>query len=127
VILDTEKELLELALRVVGLKLTGKNEDSRKVALAILSQMNRDPPHHDQVNVPDGGHKSLEESVLEVFRSMNQHEWAFQTNLSVQTLTQHSLLHYAAILNYQCLTAFLIENHIDLSLTDRNEFTGFLP
>ncbi|KAJ1650952.1 SPT3 Dosage dependent suppressor of Ty-induced promoter mutations-like protein [Dispira simplex] len=53
---DTERQLMELALQVVGIKMTGRIEDPRQVAMRIVSAENQ--------NVTGGSNVSLSQSEM---------------------------------------------------------------
>jgi len=117
---DTDRELMELALQIVGMKLTGRTEDAKQIAMAILNQVKRPGGGQQQ-----GGSGSFGESkVLETLEGVQALDTPFEVDWSLQTTTQQTMLHLATILNWPTLCAFLIQQGIKVDLTDRNEFTA---
>lgn len=114
---ETDKELLELALQIVGMKLTGKTESAKHIALAILNQ----------VNLQNSGNKqnsSVEQTVMDTLNIAQHTATDYSLNLSLRSKTSHSVLHLATILNMEALCATLIRMRVPLHLVDRNGFTA---
>lgn len=139
---------MELALQVVGLKMTGKIEDAKNVALRIVSTTGaEDPPPRstpsDMVHTPSTsydiqpmflGHsddsKKFEASVLKLlslvdFTVPNQADITMATAVSQTTASGgQTLLHLIALLDLPALMEFLIAHNVDLDVRDRSGYTA---
>ncbi|KAI9331459.1 hypothetical protein DFJ73DRAFT_648092 [Zopfochytrium polystomum] len=114
---ETERALMELALQVVGLKMTGRLEDARDVAMRIVS---------DTANGGVGsGTASLNGKFSETLE-VESNESAQPSHLDVRTKTgRHSLLHLACMMKMTALVKYLVGcDDIDL---DARDAWGFTP
>ena len=138
---------MELALQVVGLKMTGKIEDAKNVAMRIVGNSGAD-------EAPDGGDTSNMmqlastpyrdirpllltragdgedfESVIVDFLSvldvdLDQSTTPVSSAISHTTPSGQTLLHLAAMLGFAVLVRFLIKHDVDLDVRDRNGYTA---
>lgn len=138
---------MELALQVVGLKMTGVVEDARNVALRIVSNTGAEgpPPSSSRNNmmqtasmtydiqpmflVHSDETKKFEASVLKLMSVIdltipNQADITMTMAMSHTTASGQTLLHLAALLNLPALTEFLIAHDIDLDVRDRSGYTA---
>lgn len=146
---ESDRALMELALQVVGLKMTGKIEDAKNVALRIVGNAgNEDSPTSSDANdmmpvVASSSYREIRpllfarseegenfETTIVKFLSMidvsvdNQSTIAMSTAVSHSTLNGQTLLHLASFLGFAELTKFLIAHDIDVDARDRNGYTA---
>ena len=144
---------MELALQVVGMKLNGKLEDPRSVAMRIIGTAGGDGSSSasTQPQGVDGGMqyqlstavsslrpllfarggdgKQFQKLILDflVMLDIDLGETAARSTSSVishQTNSGQTLLHLACFLNYSDLASFLITRGIDMDARDRNGCTA---
>ncbi|TFY66358.1 hypothetical protein EVG20_g4731 [Dentipellis fragilis] len=141
---ESDRTLMELALQVVGLKMTGKLEDAKSVAMRIVG-----PTGGDSQGGGDAGQGSsnmlsydlgpilaranssgsLEKKTLELLFLL---DLSLETSstvscsdaLSHQTHSGQTLLHVATFLKFSCIVRFLAQHGIDLDARDRNGYTA---
>jgi len=146
---ESDRALMELALQVVGLKMTGKIEDAKNVALRIVGNAgNEDSPASSDANdmmhvVASSSYRDIRpllfvrsdegenfETTIVKFLSMidvsvdNQSTIAMRTAVSHSTSDGQTLLHLASFLGFAELTKFLIAHDIDMDARDRNGHTA---
>lgn len=146
---ESDRALMELALQVVGLKMTGKIEDAKNVALRIVGNAgNEDSPTSPDANdmmhvVASSSYREIRpllfarseegenfETTIVKFLSMidvsvdNQSTIAMSTAVSHSTVNGQTLLHLASFLGFAELTKFLIAHDIDVDARDRNGYTA---
>ncbi|KAG6335572.1 hypothetical protein ID866_3512 [Astraeus odoratus] len=144
---ETDRALMELALRVVGLKMTGKIEDAKDVAWRIVGSpgsedmsLSGSPGNAMQimstvheirslVSVRSGDNSKFEANIVNLLSlaSLNipqRGDMSLAATLSHTTPTGQTLLHLAVFLNLAVLTEFLIAQDIDLDARDRNGYTA---
>jgi len=131
---NSDRELLELALQVIGMKLTGRIENATNVAMQIVQNQVSINGYPVGQSIQDTGIIELEKTTkpfdddliingikyaLTIEREVDQN-W-----LSVQNESGHQLLHYAIIRNSVKIFDFLLQydNYLDLNLYDSNGYT----
>jgi hypothetical protein len=144
---------MELALQVVGLKMTGKIEDAKNVAMRIVGSAGGDGSDSQSANnnsntmqlVPLSTTRDLRpllfaragendnfESLIVDFLSIIDAPLDNSAPDSISTLDaishasaggQQTLLHFASFLGFSSLTSFLVKHGADLDARDRNGFT----
>lgn len=131
---------MELALQVVGLKMTGKIEDAKNVALRIVSTTGAEdpPPRHapstsydmqSMFLVHSDDSKNFEASILKLlslvdFTVPNQADITMATAVSHTTASGgQTLLHLTALLDLPALMEFLIAHDVDLDTRDHGGYT----
>ena len=138
---------MELALQVVGLKMTGKVEDAKSVAMRIVGSPNEDTPSGS--NGPNamqlatdsislglqsalhhmGPWSGLEKMVIDLLYLLDV-RIETSPRLSLASAMEHktsggqTLLHFAAFLKYPALVNFLIEHEVDKDAQDHNGYTA---
>ncbi|KZT29025.1 hypothetical protein NEOLEDRAFT_1128538 [Neolentinus lepideus HHB14362 ss-1] len=138
---ESDRALMELALQVVGLKMTGKLEDAKNVAMRIVGSAGTD----DSQNTPNSSvpmqvaalaalsHASaprdLERLIinfLTILDAPNEKDVGVATSeaISLQTSSGQTLLHLATIMKHPGLVKFLLDHDIDPDVRDRNGFTA---
>ena len=145
---------MELALQVVGMKLNGKLEDPRSVAMRIIGTAGGDGSSSTSTQQSQGGDGGLQYHLSTAVSSLRPLLFArggdgeqFQklildflmmldvevggatacSTLSVishQTSSGQTLLHLACFLDYSDLASFLITRGIDMDARDRNGCTA---
>ncbi|KAH8828276.1 hypothetical protein DL96DRAFT_1602525 [Flagelloscypha sp. PMI_526] len=125
---ESDRALMELALQVVGLKMTGRLEDAKHVAMRIVGSTgtaDQTTPTME-ANAPVlqfalGSDLSSGNGVapnIATFMSLLDSEALCHRNPSGQTL-----LHLAAFSGYMSLVEMLIKHNVDLDVRDRNGCT----
>ena len=142
---------MELALQVVGLKMTGKIEDAKNVAMRIVGNAGGDgsDPQGANNNIMQlaplsttrdlrpllfarAGENDNFESLIVDFLSIIDAPLDNSAPDSISTLDaishasasgQQTLLHFASFLGFSSLTSFLVKHGADLDARDRNGFT----
>lgn len=141
---------MELALQVVGLKMTGKIEDAKDIAMRIVGSSSNETQQQTQhmavsqmvslatcsagamesrrivlSRTDDAGFEKLIMDSLSVLDSADG-----PTSSSAATIISHrnptgqTMLHLAAFLNFPSLVEFLIQREIDLDVQDNNGCTA---
>ncbi|KII92750.1 hypothetical protein PLICRDRAFT_134625 [Plicaturopsis crispa FD-325 SS-3] len=151
---ESDRALMELALQVVGLKMTGKIEDAKNVAMRIMGTSGGDDPMGGQdtnmmqlapslttaavyrdlrplLLVRAGDHQNLESLVVNSLAildtpidDVSTRSTSTPAALAHSTPSGQTLLHLASFLGFNTLTRFLIEHGIDLDARDRNGYTA---
>lgn len=138
---------MELALQVVGLKMTGKIEDAKNVAMRIVGNSGADESQSggetsNMMQLASASYRDIRpmlltragdgedfESVIIDFLSVLDVDVG-QTSTSMTAAISHTnssgqtLLHLAASLKFTALTRFLVEHNVDLDVRDRNGYTA---
>ncbi|EJD03106.1 uncharacterized protein FOMMEDRAFT_20270 [Fomitiporia mediterranea MF3/22] len=143
---DTDRTLMELALQVVGLKMTGKIEDAKDIAMRIVGS-SQDPhngngttnqmmhlangalPDSRRLFLARGDDAEFEKIVMDSLTSLDMRgssgePLSLSSVVSHQTKTGQTLLHLAASLNFSSLVEFLIQRDILLDTQDINGYTA---
>lgn len=144
---------MELALQVVGMKLNGKLEDPRSVAMRIIGTAGSDGNASTSTQQSQGGDGGMQYQLSTAVSSLRPLLFArsgdgeqfqklildFLTMLDVdisdaalstlsvishQTSSGQTLLHLACFLDYPDLVSFLIIRGIDMDARDRNGSTA---
>ncbi|CDO72755.1 hypothetical protein BN946_scf184994.g7 [Trametes cinnabarina] len=143
---ETDRALMELALQVVGLKMTGKIEDARNIAMRIVG--NTGGPEPDQ-SMSAGGTMQLSlqadlprhlllgsagdsgdfEKLLMDFLSvldipMDGPLGSRPSTISRPTASGQTLLHLATLARFPALVKFLLDRNIDIDARDQNGCTA---
>ncbi|KAH7888695.1 hypothetical protein F5I97DRAFT_1804144 [Phlebopus sp. FC_14] len=145
---ESDRALMELALQVVGLKMTGKIEDAKNVALRIVGTQGAEDSqassgidammqaasssYHDirPLLFPRSGERQKFELAVIKFLSLLDVSVEKQSDIPMADAISHTtssgltLLHLAAFLEFTALAEFLIARDIDLDARDRNGHTA---
>lgn len=140
---------MELALQVVGLKMTGKIEDARNVAMRIVSttggddnQSTMDPTGVMQLASAPGSSSDIRHlllghagdngdfektvlkflAILDLPLEVSTGEPALAINHT--TSSGQTLLHLAVFLNFPSIVKFLLNHGIDFDARDKNGYTA---
>ncbi|CAI4065651.1 hypothetical protein SUVZ_09G1900 [Saccharomyces uvarum] len=115
---DTDRQLIELALQIVGLKMNGKLEDARNIAKRIVGNDSPDSgansnsgskstgpsPNQHNANLHTSVRYSDEVLIQKVIKSLNTN-----SNISICDSLGRTLLHLACLKNYSSLVSTLIK------------------
>lgn len=126
---DTDRQLIELALQIVGLKMNGKLEDARNIAKRIVGNdegsgsldSNISPGNisgANQMAMDKLGAQSDELLLVKVIKSLH-----VNSNLSMCDNLGRTLLHLAALKGYNSLCSTLIKNGARVNDKDLYGFT----
>lgn len=131
---ENDRALMELALQVVGLKMTGKVEDARDIAMRIVqggsggsggSSGNQDNQQQQQQHQQQQhSHMSLERHIIQVLEVMRTFRDVESADVSLTSAQGHTMLHLAAMLGFSELTETLIDLGCDANVTDKNGYTA---
>ena len=144
---------MELALQVVGLKMTGKIEDAKDVAMRIVGSAGEETPSQ----APDSSsmmqlattNPASTREILPLLLNKGRDTENFETlivnflalldtpldkvtskpmqtadAISHSSATGQTLLHYATFLGFESLTKFLVCHGVDVDARDRNGYTA---
>jgi len=143
---------MELALQVVGLKMTGKIEDAKNVAMRIVGNAGSDNSEIQNGNssnmqqlasgasirdirplllVHAGDNEDFETLIIDFLSILDTPLDHFTANsistpdaISLRTASGQTLLHLAAFLGFAGLVGFLVRHGVDLDARDRNGYTA---
>ncbi|KAG0168641.1 SPT3 Dosage dependent suppressor of Ty-induced promoter mutations-like protein [Apophysomyces sp. BC1015] len=126
---ENDRALMELALQVVGLKMTGKVEDAREIAMRIVQGGNQ---NQQSGNTPTGGsgqqvqerQMCLEKHIMQVLEVMDTMEDVKSADMSLTNGQGHTMLHLASILGFGKLTRSLLDLGCAVDVADRNGYTA---
>ncbi|KAG6885909.1 hypothetical protein C0993_007927 [Termitomyces sp. T159_Od127] len=146
---ESDRALMELALQVVGLKMTGKIEDAKNVAMRIVGGSDNVEPQNGNSNMMQlassvstrdlrplllsrASESENFESVLIDFLNVLDAPLDYQAPNSISTpkaishttSSGQTLLHLSAFLGFSSLVSFLVKHGIDLDVRDRNGYTA---
>ncbi|KAI0746062.1 hypothetical protein C8Q76DRAFT_852580 [Earliella scabrosa] len=139
---ETDRALMELALQVVGLKMTGKIEDARNIAMRIVGNTGGPEPDGTMQTGGSGGAMQLSSHLL-LGRGGDSGDFEkllldFLTVLDIPmaassparsfidrpTASGQTLLHLAALAKFPTLLKFLLSRNIDIDARDQNGCTA---
>ncbi|KAI8976948.1 hypothetical protein BDB01DRAFT_727193 [Pilobolus umbonatus] len=123
---ENDRALMELALQVVGLKMTGKVEDARDIAMRIVQGGNGQESKQLSNNNNNGNTNqlSLEQHIIQVLNIMSTFHDVESTDVSIKNPQGHTMLHLAAMLGFDELMERLIRLGCQVNRTDRNGYTA---
>ncbi|KAI0665918.1 hypothetical protein C8Q78DRAFT_1083487 [Trametes maxima] len=143
---ETDRALMELALQVVGLKMTGKIEDARNIAMRIVGNTGGPEPDQNmntsgamqlssQADLPrhlllgSAGDSGDFEKLLLDFLSVldvqvDGHSGSGVESISRPTASGQTLLHLATLAKFPALVRFLVAREIDVDARDQNGCTA---
>lgn len=123
---ETDRQLIELALQIVGLKMNGRLDDARNIAKKIVgSGEDASGPTEGQNATMDSSQYNYnadvtdEKLIIQVIKSMNK----TTTHLSMCDTAGRTLLHLAALSGYYDLSLLLIKSGVRLTIEDSFDFT----
>lgn len=133
---ENDRALMELALQVVGLKMTGRVEDAREIAMRIVqggNQNNQQQQNTSDTNGSSNGDKgkgqqhsvtNLERGIIQVLEVMDTMEDVQPDDVSMVNAQGHTMLHLAAMLGFGKLALALLDLGCFADATDKNGYTA---
>ncbi|TFK26494.1 hypothetical protein FA15DRAFT_667378 [Coprinopsis marcescibilis] len=148
---ESDRALMELALQVVGLKMTGKIEDAKNVAMRIVGTAGSEKAghhvdHSGTMQMQQGlmttsnlrsmllqptEPSEIEKKVLDFLSILDtpldddvQSRITTPQALSFPSPSGQTLLHLAAFLRFPTLVKSLVDHGIDIDARDRNGYTA---
>ncbi|KAG2185900.1 hypothetical protein INT43_002338 [Umbelopsis isabellina] len=139
---ESDRALMELALQVVGLKMTGKVEDAREIAMRIVqggstggnsnlqSTANQQQHQHQQHSAAMSNSSEsnqavdLERQIIQVLDVMDTFDNGRKADLTLKNRSAQSMLHLAGMLGYTKLTRALLDLGCRIDALDRNGYTA---
>ncbi|TDL26194.1 hypothetical protein BD410DRAFT_571217 [Rickenella mellea] len=144
---ESDRALMELALQVVGLKMTGKIEDAKNVAMRIVGNTSQDRSTgmdlSSNMNMASSsttmdprrllcsraGDDDFEKVVIDFLSVLDtpveaENALSLTSAISHRNSCGHTLLHLAVFLKFQALMEFLLDHNIDIDARDVNGFTA---
>eukprot|EP01114_Cavostelium_apophysatum_P015098 TRINITY_DN4048_c1_g1_i2.p1 TRINITY_DN4048_c1_g1~~TRINITY_DN4048_c1_g1_i2.p1 ORF type:complete len:400 (+),score=91.15 TRINITY_DN4048_c1_g1_i2:368-1567(+) len=112
---------MELALQVVGMKLTGKIDDARKIAMQIVN--NNQDTFKDALKGPTQ-RMSASETVNHVLAKVLVLDTPHLANINVRNRAGTTLLMLACIQGCHALVNLLVRNGADVNLVDANGYSA---
>jgi hypothetical protein len=128
---ESDRALMELALQVVGLKMTGKLEDARQIAMRIVqgdnhgndqNQGQQQQQQQQQRQQQLSG--DLEVQIMQALENVKDLQTSFDLPVSQTNKQDHNLLHLAAMLGFTQLASMLVQLGINVDHQDRNGMTA---
>jgi uncharacterized protein len=125
---DCDKTLLELALQVVGVQLTGRIEEAKDVAMRIMSSNSSNPgetlSQQPLIPLDSSSPYPIEDLILRALSNAFSIPIRSESILSLHNYTRHTMLHIAAFKGYEKLLDFLLHYQISVNLQDKNGNTA---
>ncbi|KAJ7593900.1 hypothetical protein C8J56DRAFT_820143 [Mycena floridula] len=144
---ESDRALMELALQVVGLKMTGKIEDAKNVAMRIVGNAGdgSDSRHRSTTDGMMQMSSTRDLGPLLLFRGRESEDFestivkllsvvdasvdspgsiSMSEAASHATASGQTLLHLAAFLGFSTVVQFLADHDVDLDNRDRNGLTA---
>ncbi|KAK9366706.1 hypothetical protein V1509DRAFT_628852 [Lipomyces kononenkoae] len=124
---DTDRQLMELALQVIGLKMTGRLEDARQIAMRIVSQTGSGGDNGSGQNImaatTASGSNGLEKTLLKCLDLVDYNESPHKVQWHLHNSARQTMLHLAALLGFQRLVAALLARGASYRLKDSSGYT----
>ncbi|KAI5852145.1 hypothetical protein BZA05DRAFT_337350 [Tricharina praecox] len=122
---DIEKELMALALTVVGMKMKGEMGTSKQVALAILRDNGVGEDEIESTRNGGGNQRAmdLEALLLTCLDVIDMDESPHPATLGQRNKSGQTMLHLACMLGMQKFVAALLARGVYVDSTDKNGYT----
>lgn len=125
---DTDRQLIELALQVVGLKMNGKLEDARNIAMRIVGSKDQSGNNEGQSMLERGGpgfgrSNNPQENVILRCIEIAVVEENKMPNWQVRNNEGQTMMHLAAALGYSKIIVALVSQGARVDLPDVNGMT----
>ncbi|KAK9482385.1 hypothetical protein V1527DRAFT_476551 [Lipomyces starkeyi] len=125
---DTDRQLMELALQVIGLKMTGRLEDARQIAMRIVSQTgsggdNGSGQNNIMAATTASGSNGLEKTLLKCLDLVDYNESPHKVQWQLHNSAGQTMLHLAALLGFQRLVAALLARGASYRIKDSSGYT----
>jgi len=139
---ESDRALMELALQVVGLKMTGKVEDAREIAMRIVqggsaggnnnlqAASNQQQQQHGMQSsiastMADSSRPvDLERQIIQVLDVMDTFDNGRKADLTLRNHSAQSMLHLACMLGFTKLTQAILDLGCPTNALDRNGYTA---
>ncbi|KAK9472425.1 uncharacterized protein V1510DRAFT_417480 [Dipodascopsis tothii] len=130
---DTDRQLMELALQVVGLKMTGRLEDARQIAMKIVGQTGSgsDSANGNMATVEGnfatslaGETSEMEKTLLKCLDLVDYSETPYKVHWQHRNGAGQTMMHLAVVLGFQRLVAALVARGASHRVADH---AGFSP
>jgi hypothetical protein len=124
---DVEKELMALALTVVGMKMKGELGlgTSKQIALSILREngIGTDAIENGRNSVGNQRSAELEQTLLTLLDVIDMDESPHPASLGHKNKSGQAMLHLAAMLGMQKFVAALLARGVNANSRDKNGYT----
>uniref|UniRef100_A0A060T4N3 ARAD1C42350p n=1 Tax=Blastobotrys adeninivorans TaxID=409370 RepID=A0A060T4N3_BLAAD len=130
---DTDQQLIELALQVVGIKMNGRLEDAREIAKRIIGSstgldaqqlQQRLSSSYNGVQFTPMSLEDLEELILSCIDAMDRMDNGRPIRLGLTNREGQTLLHLAARIGLDGLCAVLLDRGVAYDVTDNDGYTA---
>lgn len=113
----SDQALLELALQVVGLKMTGKLHDAKHVAMQIVQ--GGESTHHQQLQQKHQQQQRQQQLVLEAIEHSTDNELL---DFSIVNTSGQTLLHLSVILKNEALVKVMLHCYAHRTTKEKQNF-----
>lgn len=131
---ETDRQLIELALQIVGLKMNGKLEDAKNIAKRIVDDDTKNSPSPNQTNNYNTNQNSMnmgnnqpssivdsdEDLIIKVIKRLNK----TTSNLNMCDPQGRTLLHLASLKGYIHLISVLVKSGCNIDYKDIFGYTA---
>lgn len=118
---DTDRQLIELALQVVGLKMNGRLEDARDIARRIVGG---GTGGIDTSGVSGISLDKLDTLLLKCMDLIESYESDYTPNFQLTNAQGQTMLHLCACLGLDNFTRNLVNKNVSLDIQDKSGFTA---
>jgi hypothetical protein len=122
---DVDKELMALALTVVGMKMKGEVGTSKQIALSILRDNGIGSEAIESTRNGGGGNQraDLESTLLTCLDVIDMDESPHPASLAYKNRSGQTMLHLACIMGMPKFVAALLARGVNVNMRDRNGYT----
>lgn len=125
---DTDRQLIELALQVVGLKMNGKLEDARNIAMRIVGTNQGHSVQSSAAVSPEDANTSFatdnHEQVILGCISLADLKQGMVPNWQLRNTEGQTLMHLASIMGYSKVVSSLLGKGARVDIQDLNGMTA---
>lgn len=125
---DTDRQLIELALQVVGLKMNGKLEDARNIAMRIVGTNKGHGAQSSAAVSPEDANTSFatdnHEQVILGCISLADLKQGMVPNWQLRNTEGQTLMHLASIMGYSKVVSSLLGKGARVDIQDLNGMTA---
>lgn len=129
---DSDKQIIELALQIVGLKMNGKLDDPRNIARQIVDSTNQNSANNNNQqsysnHQSSGNNYMLNDNQTDTERLLiDIINGTKEFNFTLRDEMGRTMLHYSCLKGYKYLTKLLVDESSH-GLCQREDNFGFLP
>lgn len=145
---DTDRQLIELALQIVGLKMNGKLEDAKNIAKRIVGTNTELSPNGSPMGAPQSTQERQQQHINWMTTASKQMKELSKTNLNHEAILMkflgivnlpnspintpnwgvcngegQTMLHLASFMNYDKLCGYLLRQGSKVDPVDKNGLT----